>query len=63
MKEKPHWRRVRILTQPCPPGLADHQINEMILAMCQRLWDAGKIPVVGWGGELDGCELHPPHMH
>ena len=63
MKEKPDWPRVRITVVPYQPGLTPEQLNEVVLALCQRFWDAGKIPVVGWGGEFDGCELHPPYLH
>ena len=43
MEEKPNWPRVRITVVPCPPGLTPEQLNEVVLAMCQRFWDAGKI--------------------
>ena len=58
--ENPDWPRVRIPILPCPPGLTPEETEQAMLAVCQPLWDAGKIPVVGWGGEFDGTELHPP---
>ena len=63
MKEKPDWPRVRITAVPCRPGLTLEQLNGVLLDMCQGFWDAGIVPVVGWGGEFDGCELHPPYLH
>ena len=58
--EKPDWPRVRIPIPPCPPGLTPEETEQAMLAMCQPLWEAEKIPVVGWGCEFDGTELHPP---
>ena len=63
MKEKPDWPRVRITIPPCPGGFTLEEINEALMAICQHLWDAGKIPVVGWGCEFDGTELFPPYLH
>lgn len=58
--EKPDWPRVRIPIPPCPPGLPSEETEQAMLAVCQPLWDARKIPVVEWGSEFDGTELHPP---
>ena len=63
MKEKPDWPRFLVTSLPCPPGLTDEQVNDVVLAMCRSFWAVETIPVVGWGGELDGCELFPPYMH
>lgn len=58
--KNPDWPRVCIPIPPCSPGLPPEETEQAMLAVCQPLWDAGKIPVVGWGGEFDGTELHPP---
>jgi len=54
------WPRVRLPIPPCPPGLSAERTNEALLVVCAELWRQEKIPVVGWGCEFDGTELHPP---
>ncbi len=53
-------RHVAFLFPLCPPGLSVEETEQAMLAVCQPLWDAGEIPVVGWACEFDGTELHPP---
>ena len=62
-KEKPDWPRVRITSVPCPLGLTLDQIHDLVLVMCQTFWAVETIPVVGWGGEFDGCECIPRIWH
>ena len=56
-------RRVPIPIPPCPPGLSLEKTEQALIAVCQPLWDAGKIPVIQWGGPDDGLELLPPRWN
>lgn len=60
MKKIDDWPRVRLPIPPCGPGLSLKETDEALLVVCSELWKQEKIPVVGWGCEFDGTELHPP---
>ncbi len=57
------WPRVPITIPPAPPGLSMEETEQALMAVCQHLWAEERIPVVAWGDELDGLELHPPIHH
>ena len=54
--DRPDWPRGPI--PPCPPGLSLEETEQAMLAMCQPLWDAEKIPVIATSTE-PSCI--PPH--
>ena len=54
------WPRVSITIPPAPTGLPIEETEQALLAVCQPLWAASKVPVVAWGSEFDGVELLPP---
>ena len=54
------WPRVPITIPPAPTGLPIEETEQALLAVCQNLWAASKVPVVAWGSGLDGTELLPP---
>ena len=60
---RPDWPRVRIPIPPCGPGRSLEETEQALLAVCQAMWETKRIPVVGWGCEDDGTELHPPVTH
>ena len=54
------WLRIPLTIRPAPDGASFDEINQAVMAVCRPLWAASKIPVVAWGGDFDGTELHPP---
>jgi len=56
------WPRVKLTIPPCPPGLSLEDTEQALLAVCQPLWDEKRIPVIAWGCEMDGLQLHPPRL-
>ena len=54
------WPRVPITFQPAPAGPSFEEINQAVMAVCRPLWAASLIPVIAWGSDFDGAELHPP---
>ena len=56
------WPRVPITIPPAPPGLSLDETEQALLAVCQHLWAEQKVPVVAWGSDFDGTELHPPRL-
>ena len=47
------WPRVPITIPPAPTGLPIEETEQALLAVCQNLWAASKVPVVVAHGEVN----------
>ncbi|MCY4301388.1 MAG: hypothetical protein OXC68_06590 [Aestuariivita sp.] len=63
MQDVKDWPRVRLTVAPSAPEFTLEQTEEALYLFCSELWGQKKIPVVAWGCEFDGVELHPPIKH